>query len=85
LRCIHQVLQNNDGTETIVSGGEHVPVCAIKNSSPAQHHDQAKDCTEAMKNCVEERAIRNDHHTDQANKIWNDTVAHFCVIMGPNF
>ena len=38
-----------------------------------------------MKNFVEEHATSNDHRTDRPNKIWNDTVAHFRFIMGPNF
>ncbi len=80
-----KVLQNDDGTEAIISGGEHVPACITKNSGPAQHHDQAKDCTEVMKDFVEKRATSNDHHTDLPNKIWNDTVAHFRSIMGLNF
>ena len=80
-----KVLQNDDVTEAIVSGGEHVPACITKNSGPAQHHNQAKDCTEVMKDFVEKRATSNDHHTDLPNKIWNDTVAHFRSIMGPNF
>ena len=80
-----KVLQNDDGTEAIISGGEHVPACITKNSGPAQHHDQAKDCTEAMKTFVEKCATSNDHHTDLPNKIWNDTVAHFCELVGNNF
>ena len=38
-----------------------------------------------MKNFVEECATSNNHCTDLPNKIWNDTVAHFRSIMGPNF
>lgn len=76
-----KVLQNDDDTETIVSGGEHVLACATKNNHPAQDHDQAKDCTKLLKSIVEEHATSNNYLTDLPRIVWNDSVVHFCSIM----
>ncbi len=80
-----KVQVNDNGSERILAEGEHATGCEARNGHKAVVHEGCQDVTTAMKQFVEERMNHDDYRRDPPEKIWNDTVAHFCELVGNNF
>ena len=80
-----KVLVNDNGSERILAEGEHAAGCEAGNGRKAVVHEGCQDVTTAMKQFVEEHVNHDDYRRDPPKKIWNDTVAHFCELVGNNF